>query len=105
MAQTADVSHSVLTPAFVCGVAGTLAVYHDLLPTISVGRYYSDLFLLAGHLTKPHASQTVAAPPFHILGHSGPPALALKDVGGFIGISMRPQNANVALEEQPPFPR
>ena len=104
MAQTANVSHSVLTAAFVCGVAWTLAVYNDFLPTVSVGRYHGDLFLLARHLSKPHASQTVAAPPFHIPGHARPPALALEDVGGFIGVSMRPQNANVALEEQPPFP-
>ena len=105
MAQTADVSHSVLTTAFVCGVTRAPAVYHDLLPTVSVGRYHSDLFLLARHLSEPHASQTVATPPFYVLGHASPPALALEDVGGFIGKSMRPQNANMALEEQPPFPR
>ena len=104
MAQAADVSHGVLASALVCGVTRSLAVHHNFLPTVSVGRYNGNLFLLARHLSKPHASQTVTAPPLHILGHRSPPALALEDVGGFIGVSMRPQYANVALKEQPPFP-
>ena len=104
MANAANVRHDVLAAIQIAWVIRALQIYEDFLPTFCCHRYYDLLFGPLRNPAEPRACDATFAPVGNVLLHTFPPAHPFDVLARLFRIHMRPQDADVALQEQPSLP-